>query len=97
MDKLNCNLKDIFKIFKSQNGSFAVGARDFAGWVMVLGFLFTYATWKLAWAENLMTSILSVIILVGAAISVTACPISQIRFRDQPRNDHLWAQYHVKK
>jgi hypothetical protein len=44
-----------------------------------------------------MTSILSVIILVGAAISVTACPISQIRFRDQPRNDHLWAQYHVKK
>ena len=57
------------------------------------GFALAVAAWALGWVESLVTAILSVIVLAAFVSLFLAYPISQIRFRKEPKPQHLYFQY----
>lgn len=90
---LSDNNREVVELFKSRGDNFPVTVRDFAGWIFIAGCALAVSAWALGWVEGLVTAILSVIVLAAFLSLFLAYPVSQIRFRKEPRPQHLYAQY----
>jgi len=92
MEPLNNN-QDLVNSFEDRGDRLTLGVRDFAGWILVLGFLLTVGAWQFNWLSNVLSSVLSVLFLFGAGIALLGLPISQLLHRDEPELYYQWAQY----
>ncbi len=96
MEQLECNISKLMGLFKWQNQSFPRGIRDLCGGLLALGVLLSWAAWKLPRVDDLLTCLLSLIILGVSGLTVLALPITQFVHRHEPRNDTLWARFHTE-
>ncbi len=88
----NCNIHLIVEELKSRGDSLAVTVRDLTGWLLFIGLLLSTCTWVLGWVENLVTGMLSVILISGFITALFSYPITQIIYRKEDRPIHEYAK-----